>query len=273
MKKYLFLLTVLIGVILSITFISAQQSLSAQPWGDNDNHEVWHSGQDVQVKIGEDYFSLQNVIDNKMDNDSLWFQDEHNVSHHAANIKVKIGDRYFSLQRVIAHSLQFLTGVLPSSLNQTTDKTFVVKEANAQNWKKVCTTSEGYTTGDKYALYSRSITAEGFEENVSYNINCKYGDNDAEQSTIIFDGKDQLIAKGEEYHVRWAGFTGNRDKPLFGGDKDNFKYYIDLVNGEFKIKVTMNKGDECPIYKAKKGFGLRSETIYQFGSVSCTISE
>src|SRR3989338_8710679 len=105
MKKYLFLLTVLIGVILSITFISAQQSLSAQPWGDNDNHEVWHSGQDI---------------------------------------KVKIGDRYFSLQRVISHSLQFLTGVLPSSLNQTADKTFVVKEANSQNWKKICTTSEDY---------------------------------------------------------------------------------------------------------------------------------
>lgn len=271
MKKYLFLLTVLIGVILSITFISAQQSLSAQPWGDNDNHEVWHSGQDVQVKIGEDYFSLQNIIDNKMDNDSLWFQGEHNVSHHASNIKVKIGDRYFSLQRVISHSLQFLTGVLPSSLNQTVDKNFVIKEANAQNWKKICTTSENYTIGDRYALYMRPITAEGFGENISYNVKCKYEDNNADQKTIKFNGDYQLIAQGKESHIKWAGFTGSRDKSLFGKD-DTFKYYLNLQNGEFKVKVTMNNGDECPVYKAKKGFGLRSETIYQFGSVSCTIN-
>jgi len=275
MKRPLFLLlTGLLIIVLSLFSVSAQQSLSAIPWGSNDNHEVWHSGEDVQVRIGEGYYSLQDAIDGKMDNYSLWSQNEHNVSHHAANVKIKIGDRYFSLQRVISYGLQFLTGVNVSSNSENVQKTFIVREANKDTWKKVCTTSEGYNSsqGDKYALYTRAITAEGFGEDVSYSINCKYGDSDSEQKTINFNGNYQLVAQGEESHIRWAGLTGNRDKPLFGGDKDTFKYYIDLQNGEFKIKVVMNDGSECPIYKARKGFGLRSETVYQFGSISCTIS-
>jgi hypothetical protein len=273
MKKSLFLLLIFsLTIVLSLLFVSAQQSLSAIPWGSNDNHEVWHSGEDVQVKIGGEYYSLQDSIDDNMNSESLWTKNEHNVSHHAAHVKVKIGDRYFSLQRVISYGLQFLTGVNVSSNPENVQKTFTVREADKDTWKKVCTTSEGYNSsqGDKYALYTRAITAEGFGEGVSYSINCKYEDGDPEQKTITFNGNYQLVAQGEESHIRWAGLTGNRDNSLFGKD-DSFKYYLNLQNGEFKVKVIMNDGSECPIYKARKGFGLRSETVYQFGSISCTI--
>ncbi|MBS3072253.1 hypothetical protein J4477_00260 [Candidatus Pacearchaeota archaeon] len=279
MKKHL-LLAIPIILVLSIAFAVAQQGLDATPWGDDEDHEIWHSGDDIKTNLGGKTLSIQDIIDSELDN--LFNDSLHETKHHAENIKVRLfidgEEKFFSLQKILNNDIWLYAdnydGEIPGGNQTSSDEfSFTVKKASESIWDKVCTTSEGYLPdeGNRHAIYTRTINAGDLTEG-TYTISCEYEDEESREMEIELSDEWELIAEGEESHITWVGSFG-KERSLFGG-KDNFQYFTKLEDEELKIKVEIdNDKNECPIYKARKGFGLRSETIYAFGEVKCTLEK
>ena len=248
--KRIFPIFCLILLIIGSGFVFAEITINQE------DYPVYHLAKDINTKLAENRYSLQDIIDGKLGASNIWNESGHETSHLANDIKLKLGNEYYSLQDIITYNL--LTG----SSSQT-GSSFKTSNANNGDYTKQC------TEDDKSVLYNKEIvTSINLESGKKYNFTCGYNSDPKVSKEITLSSNYELIASGDEKHVSRLGVLGNE----FYRGTDNYEWYVAIKDGKLSLIVKNSDAGKCPIYTVKKGL-LRQETIYSFKGVECQIQE
>jgi len=266
-------------------FVYAQSQIAGN-W-DDEEHDSFHSSQEIVVRVGEEFYSLQDVIDGKMNSEDILSEQEISNSHYAENVKVKIGERYFSLQSVVKYGLYDLINPLASDGSSDSGgddgvengpKTFTIQKASSGYWSPVCTARDGYTpkTGRMHVKYTRDIGALDIAEG-KHKITCSYENGADQVHELELKEEYELIAEGSEENVISVTDVNqdynSGEGAINGPIKNKFSYYAKIENDVLSVRVYVDNLSICPIYKVPANFGYRSVDIKNFGEVKCTLEK